>query len=126
MSIKKICLGLSLGLFSVGVFAAKVCAYISQESTWDGGVFSVIDQSGYTVATTSFVATGAQGCTDSFTPGNYIIRFNGVIGGKQARLSDGIFGCITDVYKINDTVFTIVFNQGNPPFNNNNHCYPPK
>ena len=39
--------------------------------------FSVISAEGQSIATTPYIIVGNRGCTNSFLPGTYIIRFNG-------------------------------------------------
>lgn len=124
MSPFKIGVTSSLLLIAFSCHASKLCGYVSHDTKWDGGVFSVIDLNGITIATTPYIPTGGKSCTDSFIPGQYIIRFNGVLQGKSNPLADGLYGCITEVYNIPDTIFTIVFQQGNPPFNGNSFCAP--
>lgn len=105
-------------------FAAKLCGKISSETKWQGGVFSVINSSGQTIATTPYIIVGSQGCTDSFSPGTYLIRFNGGLENTKMNFSDEIYGCLTAPYVFDDTVLSVVFNQGFPPFNGNSFCYP--
>ena len=123
---KKRHIAVTLGLCLMGqfCFSAKLCGKISSETKWEGGVFSVINAEGQTIATTPYIIVGNQGCTDSFVPGTYIIRFNGALENNNIKFSDEIYGCITAPYVFNDTVLNIVFNQGNPPFNGNSFCYP--
>lgn len=123
MKISALGLGISLCIMNTIGVSAQLCAEISRETAWDGGVFSVIKEDGTTIATTPFTYTGGVGCTDSFSPGTYLIRFTGAnLGGKT--LSDDLYGCMTAPYQFNDTILHIVFNQGLPPFNGNAFCNP--
>jgi hypothetical protein len=110
---------------SVG-FSAVVCGYISGTSAWQGGVFSVIDGSGTTVATSSYVLTGEQGCTSEFAGGAYLIRFTGATG-KTVPVFENVYGCLTSLYTVKDSdTMTVVFNDGTYPFNNSSFCSPTK
>lgn len=117
---------LFMGIFLVSqfCFSAKLCGKISSETKWQGGVFSVVNQNGQTIATTPYIIVGGLGCTDSFSPGTYIIRFNGALENSNIKGFDETYGCITAPYVFDDTVLNIVFNQGFPPFNGNSFCYP--
>jgi hypothetical protein len=114
---------LSLCFASQMSMAAKLCGKISDKTKWQGGVFSIIQPDGQTIATTPYITTGNQGCTDFFPSGTYIIRFNGALE-NTIKFSDDIYGCITAPYIFNDSTLSIVFNQGFPPFNGNSFCYP--
>ena len=103
-------------------FSAKLCGKISGGTKWQGGVFSVVAQDGKTIATTPYLGVGNQGCTSSFLPGTYIIRFNGALDNKINF--DGVYGCTTAPYVFGDTTLDVVFNQGFPPFNGNSFCSP--
>lgn len=120
----KLGMGILLCAMSVNSFSAKLCASISTGTGWDGGVFSVLTEDGYTIATTAFMATGTQGCTDSFLPGRYLVRFTGGMLNKTFSFGDAPYGCITGSYQFDDTVLNVVFNDGQPPFNGNSFCYP--
>lgn len=104
--------------------SAKLCAKFSANSGWDTGVFSVVDSSGVTVATTTLMPKGAEACTTNVKDGIYVIRFNGALGASLPSFSD-VYGCISTPYSFsgNETV-TVVFNNGQPPFNNNEFCRP--
>jgi hypothetical protein len=107
-------------------FSAHLCAVLSNDSRWDGGVFSVITEKGQTIATTSVVAVGEQGCTHSFAAGTYLIRFTGVKNGEQTVFIEDIYGCLTQQSYVFDdaSVQTVVFDHGRPPFNGNYFCDP--
>ena len=106
-------------------FAAKLCAVMNRNTLWTGGVFSVITETGQTIATTSVVVAGQQGCTNDFPAGTYLIRFTGVEENEPPKLMDGIYGCITQSYVFDEVrVLTVVFDNGRPPFNDNFYCYP--
>lgn len=105
-------------------YAAKLCGKISWQQAWDGGVFSVIDSSGMTVASTQLVYTGAMGCTDTFDDGMYIVRFNGFLE-KKTAIFDDVTGCLTQPYQIEGaTPSIVVFDNGRPPFNAGGLCAP--
>lgn len=125
-SMKKqtVILGFLFCLLSQLSFSSKLCGIISGQTTWQGGVFSVIQDNGQTIATTPYILTGNQGCTNSFPPGNYIVRFNGVSDPSKITSTGNIYGCITEPYVFEDVVLNIVFNQGTPPFNGNSFCFP--
>lgn len=106
-------------------FAAKLCGKVSRNTKWHGGVFSIIEESGRTIATTPYIVAGNQGCTDSFKPGTYLIRFNGALENNKPMMSEEIYGCLTAApYAFDETTLYIVFNEGTPPFNGNSFCTP--
>lgn len=103
---------------------AKLCAKISSSSAWSGGVFSVVDANGITLASTRIIASGSEGCTENVKNGDYVIRFNGAYGPSVLPF-DGVYGCLSSVFEFRgDRVVSIVFNKGEPPFNGNQFCTP--
>lgn len=110
--------------FGTASHGAKLCAKISSSSSWSGGVFSVVDSSGITIASTRVIANGSEGCTENVKNGEYVIRFNGAYGASILPY-DGVYGCISTVFEFKGNgVVSIVFNNGEPPFNNNEFCKP--
>ncbi len=119
----KTVIALGLCVTSFACFSSKLCGKISSTTTWDGGVFSVVSMDGRTVATTPFILSGNMGCSDSFEPGQYFVRFNGATGNQLFKLGDSLPGCLTtDPYQFSDIEFTIVYNKGMPPFNQGKYC----
>ncbi|HBI21915.1 MAG TPA: hypothetical protein DDY37_04935 [Legionella sp.] len=118
---------LLIAVFSIhqATFAAKLCAVVSRDTLWTGGVFSVMTETGQTIATSSVVGSGQQGCTPSFAAGTYLVRFTGVRENERLTFMDGIYGCLTQSYVFDEaSVLTVVFHDGRPPFNDNFYCYP--
>ncbi len=106
-------------------FSAQLCAVMSPDDRWDGGVFSVITEMGQTIASTGVVRMGEQACTRMFAAGTYLVRFSGIKVGEQSVIMDGIYGCLTQAYVFDDaSVLTVVFDHGRPPFNGNYFCGP--
>lgn len=106
------------------VCSAQLCGTISTPSLWDGGVFSVVDDKGQTVATTDFIIKGNAGCSNNFKSGRYFIRFNGGQQGKPTPPYKNVFGCITAPFLFEEERMTVVFDQGRHPFNGNVFCRP--
>lgn len=101
---------------------SNLCVKMDASSAWGGGVFSVINSAGLTVATTTFIMSGNQGCTYNITPGEYVVRFSG-FQNLPSIASDEISGCVSDNYLFKDEeVVNMVFSDGSPPFNNNKDC----
>ena len=106
-------------------FSATLCGVLSSDTRWTGGVFSVITETGQTIATTNVIAVGEQGCTQSFAPGTYLVRFTGIKGNEALTLAEGIYGCLTQSYVFEESsILTVVFNHGRPPFDGNYFCDP--